>query len=68
MSTKPNPVVFIHGLWIHASAWQPWMDLFTERGYSTSAPGWPGDADTVADTRSGADALADVGIGRIVEH
>lgn len=28
MSTKPNPVIFIHGLWIHASAWQPWIDLF----------------------------------------
>ena len=22
------PVVFIHGLWIHSSAWAPWIDLF----------------------------------------
>ena len=68
MSTKPNPVIFIHGLWIHASAWQPWMDLFTERGYDVSAPGWPGDADTVAATRDNADALNDVGIGQVVDH
>ncbi|MGO9927009.1 MAG: hypothetical protein ACLPLP_13015 [Mycobacterium sp.] len=24
--TKPNPVIFIHGLWIHSSAWEPWLD------------------------------------------
>ena len=23
-----TPVVFIHGLWLHASSWQPWCDLF----------------------------------------
>jgi len=68
MTTKPNPVIFIHGLWIHASAWQPWMDLFTERGYAVSAPGWPGDADTVAATRDHAEALNDVGIEQIVDH
>ena len=39
MTTKTNPVIFIHGLWIHASAWQPWLDLFAERGYAASAPG-----------------------------
>ena len=43
-STKTNPVIFIHGLWIHSTAWQPWIDLFESRGYSASAPGWPGDA------------------------
>ena len=39
MTVKANPVIFIHGLWIHASAWQPWLDLFAERGYAVSAPG-----------------------------
>jgi pimeloyl-ACP methyl ester carboxylesterase len=68
MSVKPNPVIFIHGLWIHASAWQPWMDLFTERGYAVSAPGWPGDGETVAATRDNADALNEVGISHIVNH
>lgn len=69
MSTvKNNPVIFIHGLWVHASAWQPWLDLFAERGYAVSAPGWPGDGDTVAATRANADALNDVGIAAIVDH
>jgi pimeloyl-ACP methyl ester carboxylesterase len=68
MSKKPNPVIFIHGLWIHATAWQSWQDLFAEHGYDTEAPGWPGDSDTVAETRSNPDPLNDTGIGEIVDH
>jgi pimeloyl-ACP methyl ester carboxylesterase len=68
VSTKLNSVIFIHGLWIHATAWQPWLHLFTERGYAVSAPGWPGDSDTVAATRENADALDDIGIEDIVNH
>ena len=67
-SAKAHPVIFIHGLWIHSSAWQPWQDLFAERGYRVSAPGWPGDGPTVAATRGDADALNDVGIAQIVDH
>jgi len=67
-ATKPNPVVFIHGLWIHSTAWQPWLELFESRGYAASAPGWPGDAPTVAETREHADALNDVGIEQMVDH
>jgi pimeloyl-ACP methyl ester carboxylesterase len=63
-----RPVVFIHGLWIHSAAWAPWLDLFTEHGYRPSAPGWPGDAATVAETRAAADALDDVGIEQICHH
>ena len=68
MSTDKTPVIFIHGLWIHSSAWQPWLDLFATHGYPVSAPGWPGDAPTVAETRANADALNDVGIAQIVDH
>ncbi|MEU8817363.1 alpha/beta hydrolase [Actinoplanes sp. NPDC048796] len=34
-------------MWLHASSWQPWIDLFEERGYPATAPGRPGDAATV---------------------
>jgi hypothetical protein len=27
MTAPPIPVVFIHGLWIHSDAWQPWVEL-----------------------------------------
>jgi pimeloyl-ACP methyl ester carboxylesterase len=67
-ATKPNPVVFIHGLWIHAAAWQPWIELFEASGYRVSAPGGPGDGPTVAATRENPDALNKMGIPQMVEH
>jgi pimeloyl-ACP methyl ester carboxylesterase len=66
--SKPNPVIFIHGLWIHSAAWQPWLELFSSRGYAASAPGWPGDGPTVADTRANPDALNDRGLEQIFDH
>jgi alpha-beta hydrolase superfamily lysophospholipase len=68
MTRTKKPVIFIHGLWIHSSSWQPWIELFEKHGYASSAPGWPGDGDTVAATRENADALNDVGIAAIVDH
>lgn len=66
-SSKP-PVIFIHGLWLHSSSWQPWRDIFEARGYPTSAPGWPGDAPTVAESRSNPDAIAGHGIDSVADH
>ena len=57
MAQGGTPVVFIHGLWLHASSWQPWVDRFQGAGYAPVAPGWPGDSDTVAETRSHAERL-----------
>jgi pimeloyl-ACP methyl ester carboxylesterase len=68
MSDSRRPVVFIHGLWLHASSWQPWVDLFEQAGYAPVAPGWPGDADTVEASRAHPDDIADHGIDDVVEH
>ena len=27
MTATKAPVVFIHGRWLHATAWEPWQDL-----------------------------------------
>ncbi|MYR07509.1 alpha/beta fold hydrolase [Gordonia sp. SID5947] len=67
-TAKTNPVVFVHGLWIHSSAWGPWVDLFSEHGYSATAPGWPGDRETVKETREAPEGMNDVGIQQICEH
>ncbi len=60
------PVVFVHGLWMHASSWDPWLELFEERGYAPVAPPWPGDADTAAATRADPGAMAGVGLEDVV--
>lgn len=63
-----TPVLFIHGLWLHASSWDPWQELFRERGYETQAPGWPGDGATVQASRENPEAIGDHGIDDVVEH
>ena len=63
-----TPVVFIHGLWLHASSWQPWIDLFREAGYDPIAPEWPGGPDTVAEARANPEAVAGYGITEVADH
>jgi len=65
MAAQPVPVVFIHGLWIHSDAWQPWIELYRSAGYSPMAPGWPGDAPSADDTRKNPGAVANKGIDDI---
>jgi alpha-beta hydrolase superfamily lysophospholipase len=63
-----TPVVFIHGLWLHASSWNPWLELFRDAGYDPIAPGWPGEPDTVEEARANADLVANIGIDDVAGH
>src|SRR5258706_12291313 len=58
-------IVFIHGLWIHSSSWQPWMDFFDKQGYATLNPAWPGDSATVAECRANPGSIANKGVTEI---
>jgi pimeloyl-ACP methyl ester carboxylesterase len=60
-------IVFIHGLWIHSSSWQPWMDFFSQHDYDTINPGWPGDGATVAESRANPQAIANRGVIEIAD-
>jgi pimeloyl-ACP methyl ester carboxylesterase len=66
--TTATPVLFIHGLWIHPTAWAPWVDLFRDAGYAPSAPGWPGVPGSVAEARANPDAIAGHGIDDVTAH
>ena len=68
MNATPVPVVFIHGLWLHASSWEPWIDLFSAAGYAPVAPGWPGDPDTVELARANPESIAGHGIDDVTAH
>ncbi len=63
-----TPVVFIHGLWLHADSWKPWIEVFRAAGYDPIAPGWPGESPTAAETNAHPQRLANVGIDDVVEH
>ena len=68
MTSARTPVVFIHGLWLHATSWAPWLELFRQAGYEPVAPGWPGIPDTVEDARANPDSIADHGIEDVTRH
>src|SRR4051795_7469322 len=68
MTSPRTPVLFIHGLWLHASSWQPWVDLFEAAGYAPLAPGWPGIPETVEEARAHPELIADHGIEDVTLH
>ena len=68
MTASRTPVVFIHGLWLHATSWNRWLDLYRDAGYEPIAPGWPGEPDTVHAARENPDLVADTGIDDAVAH
>ena len=68
MTSAGSHVVFIHGLWLHATSWAPWTELFQTAGYTPLAPGWPGEPDTVEEARNHPDQVAGKGIDDVVEH
>ena len=63
-----GPVVFVHGLWLHASSWGSWAELFRESGYEPLMPGWPGIPDTVEEARKNPQQVAGKGLDEIVAH
>ncbi len=68
MNQTGTPVVFIHGLWLHATSWGPWLDLFREAGYDPVAPGWPSEPATVAEARARPELVADTTIDQATAH
>jgi pimeloyl-ACP methyl ester carboxylesterase len=62
-------VVFIHGAFMSAESWTPWMRRFEARGYRTVAPAWPFLDHSVEDLQRGPDRrFGNLGIGEIVDN
>jgi non-heme chloroperoxidase len=62
MTAPATPVVFAHGLWLHHTSWNPWLELFAERGYAPVAPPWPGEEPTVEATRGNPGPMGGYGV------
>lgn len=67
-SPEQIPVVFVNGLWLHHTSWNPWLELFAARGYAPVAPSWPGEGATVVQTRTHPQGMANRGIAEITDH
>ena len=65
---RKAPIVFVHGLWLHAESWAPWIELFHQSGYEAVAASWPGDGATTMATRENPGAVAGYGVAEIADH
>lgn len=63
-----QPVVFVHGLWLLSSSWDRWRRLFEDNGYTTVAPGWPDDPETVAEAREHPEVFAHKMVQAVTDH
>jgi non-heme chloroperoxidase len=63
-----QPVVFVHGLWLLASSWDRWADLFEEAGYVPVTANWPDDPDTVEEAEEHPEVFAHKSVGQIADH
>jgi non-heme chloroperoxidase len=63
-----QPVVFVHGLYLLSSSWDNWRALFEEQGYTTLAPGWPDDPETVAEAIDDPEVFARKHLKQVTDH
>jgi non-heme chloroperoxidase len=66
--TAHTAVVFIHGLWLLPSSWDPWAKVFEEAGYAPLTPGWPDDPQTVEEARADPEVFAHKTIKEVADH
>jgi pimeloyl-ACP methyl ester carboxylesterase len=62
------PVVFIHGLWLLPNSWDRWRTVFEDAGYTTLAPGWPDDPNTVQEANATPEVFAHKTVKQVADH
>ncbi|MCU1428688.1 MAG: alpha/beta hydrolase [Actinomycetia bacterium] len=67
-ASKRSPVVFVHGLWLLPSSWDRWRAMFDDAGYTTLAPAWPDDPNTVEEAKQHPEVFAHKTVGQIADH
>ncbi|MFE2064995.1 alpha/beta hydrolase [Streptomyces sp. NPDC059467] len=71
MTSAPDTIVLIHGLWMTPLAWEHWTARYEERGFTVLTPGYPGieaGEAGVAALREDASAIARVGVREVLDH
>jgi non-heme chloroperoxidase len=63
-----SPIVFVHGLWLLPGSWDRWRAVFEEAGYTSLAPGWPDDPNTVGEANRHPEVFAHKTVGQVADH
>jgi non-heme chloroperoxidase len=67
-TSAATPVVFIHGLWLLPTSWEPWAKLFEDDGFVALTPGWPDDPESVAEAKKHPEVFAGKSVGQVADH
>jgi pimeloyl-ACP methyl ester carboxylesterase len=67
-ATGRTPVVFIHGLWLLASSWDRWAEVFDDAGYAPVQLRWPDDPETVSEANAHPETFARKTVGQVATH
>jgi pimeloyl-ACP methyl ester carboxylesterase len=66
MATARIPILFIHGMYLNASSWDPWIAAAAKRGFDGSAVSWPFHSGQPAELRAHSDpALGSLTFGDV---
>ncbi|MFJ9559874.1 alpha/beta hydrolase [Streptomyces fuscichromogenes] len=71
MTSAPDTIVLIHGLWMTPLAWEHWAARYEVRGFTVLTPGYPGieaGEAGLAALRQDASAIARVGVREVLDH
>ncbi|HKW69388.1 MAG TPA: alpha/beta hydrolase [Candidatus Dormibacteraeota bacterium] len=67
-ASSATPVLFIHGLWLLPSSWDPWAALFEQAGYVALTPSWPDDPETIEGARANPEVFANKTLRQVADH
>ena len=69
MTGRLAALVFLHGMYLNGSSWQPWVDRAGARGHQCHAPSWPfHDGDPATLRRQIDPGLGRLTIGAVTDH
>ena len=67
VSTKPDTIVMIHGLWMTPRSWEHWKERYEARGYTVHAPPWPGFEGEVEALNADPSPMEDLGAETVID-
>ena len=68
MSTVPDTIVLVHGLWMTPRSWEEWVPYYEAKGYKVLTPAYPGFEIEVEALRENPSVIAELTVPEVVAH
>jgi pimeloyl-ACP methyl ester carboxylesterase len=68
MSSTPDTIVLVHGLWVTPRSWEHWVTHYEAKGYTVLTPAYPGFEVEVEALRADPSIIADCDINETIDH